>query len=183
MAPFEDGKVSKRCQAARNHMGGRARRPRDDPWHHRCVGHAQARNAAHTQRWVDNSELIHAHLAGSHGMSKARCGKPGKLSDPLSRRLGAGNELGLVHTVKGMLIPEFAALAHSLATDTTEGDRCELKMARGRRPGRHRDLARGARVRTIRVGALGDAAFHRAWRAGRATSTDQIIPKAIGQRR
>src|SRR6185295_17506162 len=58
--------------SARNHVGRRVRRPRNDPWHHRCVGHPQAQKSVHPQLWVDNRELIHAHLAGAHGMSKAR---------------------------------------------------------------------------------------------------------------
>jgi hypothetical protein len=57
--------------------------------------------------WVDNRELVHAHLAGAHWMSKARRGEPGRFPDLLGRRPGAGNEFGLAHTVKGMLIPEF----------------------------------------------------------------------------
>jgi len=62
----------------------------------------------HAQLRVDHSALIDAHLAGAHGMSEARRSKPGKLSDLIGRRLGAGNELGLAHTVKGVLIPELA---------------------------------------------------------------------------
>src|SRR5262249_31576693 len=67
--------------STRNHMGRRVRRSGNDPWHHRCVGHAQAQKSVHAQLWVDNSEFIHTHLAGAYRMSKARRGKPGKFLD------------------------------------------------------------------------------------------------------
>src|SRR4029453_957427 len=40
-------------------------------------------------------------------MSKARRGESGEFPDLLGRRLRAGNEFGLAHTVKCMLISEF----------------------------------------------------------------------------
>jgi hypothetical protein len=89
--------------SARNHMGRCVRRPRNDPWHHRCVGHAQAQKSMHAHLWVDNGELIHTHLAGAHWVSKARRGKPGQFPDLLGRRPGPRNDFGLAQTVEGVI--------------------------------------------------------------------------------
>ena len=88
-------------------MGRCIRWPCDDPRHDGRVGHTQACQAVHAQLRVDNSELIDAHLASAHRMSKARRRQSGEFPDLLGRRLRTGNEFGLAHTVKGTLIPEF----------------------------------------------------------------------------
>src|SRR5690349_14907007 len=63
----------------------------------------------HAKLWVNNGKFIDAHFASASRMPKARRGKSGKFSDLLGRRFGARNELGLAHTVKGTLIPEFTS--------------------------------------------------------------------------
>src|SRR5258708_4427805 len=90
--------------AARNHMSRRIRWPCNDPRHDGRVSHAQARKAVHAELWVDDRETIHAHLACADGMSEARRAKPGKFSDVLGGRLGAGHEFDLAHTLKSTLV-------------------------------------------------------------------------------
>ena len=61
----------------------------------------------HAKLWVDNSELVHAHLAGTNCVPKTRRGKSGEFLDLLGARLGPWNEFALAQAVEGMLISEF----------------------------------------------------------------------------
>src|SRR6266481_4875829 len=91
--------------AARNHVGRRVcPRPRNDPWHHGGVRHAQTHDAVHAKLRVDHSELVHADFARADCVPKARRGKSGKFLDLLGARLGPWNEFALAQTVEGMLI-------------------------------------------------------------------------------
>src|SRR5713226_3912853 len=93
--------------AARNHISRRIRWPCNDSRHDGGVSHAQARKAVHAELWVDDREIIHAHLACADGMSEARRAKPGKFAHFLCGSLRAGHDFDLAHTVKGALISKF----------------------------------------------------------------------------
>ena len=65
------------------------------------------KNAVHAKLWVDDRELIHAHLARTNCVSKTRRGKSAKFPDLLGACLGPWDEFALAQTVEGMLIPDF----------------------------------------------------------------------------
>src|SRR5882724_770195 len=61
----------------------------------------------HAKFWVDNCELVHAHFARTHCVSKTRRGKSGKFSDLFGARLRPWNEFTLAQAVESMPISEF----------------------------------------------------------------------------
>src|SRR5882724_8432845 len=61
----------------------------------------------HAKLRVDNSELVHTHLACANCVPKTRRGKSRKFLDLLGARLGPWNEFALAQTVEGMLVSDF----------------------------------------------------------------------------
>src|SRR6185295_1463010 len=73
---------------------------------HGGVRYSQTSNAVHAKLWVDNCELVHAHLASTNCVSKTcRC-KSSKFANFPGTRPGPRNEFAFTHIVEGVLTAE-----------------------------------------------------------------------------
>src|ERR1700752_2845588 len=60
----------------------------------------------HAKLWIDNGELVDAHLAHTNSMPKTRRGKSGKFSNLLGAGRGPRNKFALAQIGKGVLTPK-----------------------------------------------------------------------------
>jgi hypothetical protein len=90
MSAPDPARKRRRERPVENQLGGTAAiiwggrvcpRPRNDPWHHGDVRHAQTQNAVDAKLWVDNRELVRAAFAGTNCVTKTRRSESGKFSD------------------------------------------------------------------------------------------------------